>query len=230
MNIESFRAQLEKEFEWRTAEIRYFHNLCAGIECVEDQKRFRRAIILLLYSHFEGYCKFSLTLYVTAINQLQIPCSDANLAIAASSLSNVFRALKDVNKKSDEFRNELPDDSKLHAFAREREFLERATEIMNLPVTIPDGVVDTESNLKPIVLRKNLYRLGLPYDHFDPLDGSIHTLLELRNKIAHGETQDGIDVELYNTLRDCASKVMTGITTGVTKALIDKDFLSTKAA
>jgi hypothetical protein len=42
------------------------------------------------------------------------------------------------------------------------------------PVNIPDHVVDTEANLNPVVLRKNLYRLGLPYDLFNP----TATLLE----------------------------------------------------
>ena len=226
MNIEDFRAQLEEEYEWRNAEVRFFHNLCEGISIDEEKKQFRRAIILLLYSHFEGYCKFALSLYVSAINEHGLVCREANSAIIAASLHDVLSKLRDGDGKAAEFRNELPDDSKLHRFARDREFIERTAEIMERPVLIPDDIVNTGSNLKPVVLRKNLYRLGLPHDQFSALDSSINKLLELRNKIAHGETRAGIDQRLYESLRECATRIMTGITSGLTTAFEEKWFLA----
>jgi len=226
MKSEDFRAQLEEEFEWRSTEVRHFHNLCE--ECVTDdeKKQFRRAVVLLLYSHFEGYCKFALSLYASAINGSGLKCREANFAIAAASLDDVFLKLRHGSGKAPEFRNSLPDDTKLHQFARDREFIERTSEIMDRPVQIPETVVNTESNLKPAVLRKNLYKLGLPYDQFESLEPSISKLLEVRNKIAHGESRAGIERPLYESLRDSALGVMTGITSGVTQAWDEKWFLA----
>lgn len=225
METPAFRAQLETEFEWRITELRFFHNLCEGLENPSARDQFRRAIVLLLYSHFEGYCKFSLSLYVSAINSAGLLCSQVNSSVVAATLNDVFAKLRDGTGKAPEFKNALPDDSKLHKFALAREFVERSSEIMDRPVLIPDKVVDTESNLKPVVLRKNLFRLGLPHDEFASFEPSINKLLEMRNKIAHGESRAGIGKTLYDDLRDSALQVMTGVTAGITRAFDEKKFL-----
>lgn len=228
MNVAEFRAQLEEEFAWRIEEILFFQNQCAILEQEEKKEKFRRALVLLLYSNFEGFCKFGFTLYVSAINEENIDCKDANYAIAAASLSDVFASLRDGSKKAKEFKNDNPDDTKLHRFARDREFIERAFELMARKVNIPDKVVDTESNLKPVVLRKNLYRLGLPHDQFSSLEPEIDQLLNLRNKIAHGETKQGIPEKLYEQLKTSAFDIMSGITTGLTQAVAEKWYLAEK--
>jgi hypothetical protein len=224
MQIADFRAQLEAEMQWRTDEVRFFQNLCEQIGEPEGRDKFRRALVLLLYSHFEGYCKFALSLYVSAINAAGLACSQVNSAIAAAVLHDVFVKLRDGTGKAPEFRNRLPDDSKLHRFALDREFLQRSAEIMARPVHIPDEAVNTESNLKPVVLRKNLYKLGLPHDQFASYEGDIDKLLALRNKIAHGETRTGVQVNLYDGLRDSAFRIMSGITSGITVAFDEKWF------
>lgn len=226
MDLENFRAQLEAEFEWRSGEVRWLHNLCEGMDSDEQKRQFRRAIVLLLYSHFEGYCKFSLQLYVSAVNGEGLSCREANPAIAAASLNDIFAKLRDGTGKAEVFRNSLPDDSKLHRFAREREFVERTADMLSTPVSIPDQIVNTESNLKPAVLRKNLFMLGLPFDQFKALEPDIDKLLALRNGIAHGSTRGGVDAALYESLKQCAFSVMSGITSGVTRAFDEKWFLA----
>lgn len=205
--------------------MRFFHNLCEDISEKAKKDQFRRALVLLLYSHFEGYCKFALTLYVTAVNSAGLTCGQASPAIVAASLHDVFVKLRDGTGKAPEFRNKLPDDTKLHRFAMDREFIERTAEIMSRPVAIPDDAVNTESNLKPVVLRKNLYRLGLPHDQFEPFEGAIDKLLAIRNKIAHGESKSGVEQPFYETLRDSAFRIMGGITIGITRAFDERWFM-----
>lgn len=226
MDLPEFRAQLEEELDWRFSEIRFFQNLSQKIATPEEQNQYRRALVLLLYSHFEGYCKFALTLYVSAINSIGLVCSQVNSAVAAASLHDIFVKLRDNNGKAPEFRNELPDDSKLHRFALDREFIERSAEIMARPIKIPSAAVNTESNLKPVVLRKNLYRLGLPHDQFKDLESSIDQLLESRNGIAHGSLKGGVKEETYEKFSRSALKIMNEITTGITKAFDEKWYLA----
>ena len=145
-------------------------------------------------------------------------------------MNDIFSKLRDGVGKAAEFRNSLPDDSKLHRFARDREFVERTTEIKNRPVLIPDDIVNTESNLKPSVLRKNLFMLGLPIDQFKVHEPTIDKLLEVRNKIAHGASRTGIDLPLYESLRTGAFHVMTGITSGVTRAFGEQWFLASTSS
>ncbi len=230
MNIAELLAELEEDQRWREQEIRFFQNRGSRIRSEEEQDLFRRAVILLLYAHFEGFCKFALTLYATTVNREKIRCGEANYAIAAASLADLFKALRDPNKKCPEFRHALPDDAALHRFGRDREFVERSDEFANRHVNIPDYVVDTESNLKPVILRKNLYRLGLFHDQFKGLDSEINKLLEYRNKIAHGESRSGIPLQTYSSLREATFRIMNEIKRGVIEALRGKHYLRNQKA
>ncbi len=224
MNIVAVSAQLESDQKWREDEIRFFQNQGTRLISKDGQNQFRRALILFLYAHFEGFCKFSFQLYIDTINQEGIVCGEATSAIAAASLSDLFRALRNPEKKSDIFRKDLPDDTKLHRFARDREFIEEAANFAQQQVNIPDSIVET-LNLTPIVLRKNLFRLGLPHDLFMHLDGYIHRLLNSRNAIAHGGTRTGVSSEEYLPLRDTTFNIMEEVKQSIIEALKEKQYL-----
>jgi hypothetical protein len=225
MNIAKLWSEIEEDLTWRLDELRFFQNQLATLTSEQERERFRRALVLLLYAHFEGFSKFALSLYVNSINRSGITCADATFAIAAASLSDLFKALRNPEKKIPEFRHSLPDDMSLHRFGREREFVERTAEFGTRPVNVADDVVDTESNLKPVVLRKNLYRLGFPPDQFDEHEGSINQLLEYRNKISHGEMQSGLKRDKYEALRLAVYDVMVEVKREVMNALQNKAYL-----
>lgn len=224
MNLADLRAELEANQAWRRDEIRFFQNHMVWINAEEKQDQYRRALVLILYAHFEGFCKFALALYVNAVNNAMIKCSEANPAIAAASLANLFRDLRDPQRKSEVFRRELPDDTQLHRFARDREFVERAFDFAERLVNIPDHVVDTESNLSPVTLQKNLYRLGLPHDLFEDFKGDVYRLLGYRNQIAHGELQSGIEHQTYEALRDATFTIMDEVTREIMRALQEEHY------
>jgi len=225
MNLVQLWAEIEQDLTWRVDEIRFFQNQLARLESPSHQDQFRRALVLLLYAHFEGFCKFAFLLYISAINDEGVLCRDANYAIAAAALSDLFAALRNPEAKCAEFRNLAPDDRKLHLFAREREFIERTSEFAARRISIPDTYVDTESNLTPVVLRKNLYKLGFAHDAFLDSDGVVHHLVNYRNKIAHGELSTGIQLKVYGDLRDASFKVMAEVKGFVMTALTEKSYL-----
>jgi hypothetical protein len=227
MNIPELRGELEAEMAWRQDEIRFFQNQGADLDDEDRQEQYRRALILVLYAHFEGFCKFALTLYVNTVNREGIKCAQANHAIAAASLADVFMALRDRSAKCADFRNAAPDDTKLHRFARDREFVERTADFLQRTVSIPDDVVDTESNLKPVVLRKNLFRLGLPHDLFATFEDGINQLLAYRNRIAHGESRLGITEATYESVRESVFTIIEAITVQVMTAVANKQYLKT---
>jgi hypothetical protein len=225
MSVPDAWAEIEKDLAWRIDELRFFKNRLGSISLPADQDRVRRALVLLLYAHFEDFCRFAFTLYVNAINRTGIKCAEANSAVAAASLSDLFKALRNPQKKIPEFRRILPDDTKLHRFGREREFVEKAADFSNRSVRIGDDVVDTESNLNPTVLRKNLYRLGFAFDQFSAQDASINQLLKYRNKISHGEMQLGLNWERYDQLSMSALSIMQEIKRQVMDAIENRSYL-----
>lgn len=225
MNIADLSAQMESDLAWRIDEIRFFENQANAINQLARQDQFRRACVLLLYAHFEGYCKFCFALYMDAINGESIRCGQANFALAAAALSQLFTELRNPESKSPLFRRELPDDAPLHRFARDREFLERVEDWDQTSVQLPADVIDSESNLTPKVLRKILFRLGLDHNAFSTFDGDIHLLIKSRNGIAHGQQKGGIARQAYEQRFAAANVIMTGVKRAVLEALQGQQYL-----
>lgn len=218
-------SELEAELDWRTKDILFLQNMSQALCSDWERDSYRRALVVMLYSHFEGFVKFALLVYTRAVNEAAIPCSDATYAIAAASLADVFNALRNQTAKSPEFRSTAPDDTKLHIHAREREFMERVVEIYARPVIIPEGLVDMESNLKPVVLRKNLYRLGFPHDMFKQHEGNIDRLLQCRNGICHGRSRTGVGAKDYAEVKESALKIMADVRSMIYEAIREQSYL-----
>jgi hypothetical protein len=227
MNLGALWTEIEAEQTWRTDELRFFHNQVAKLHREDERKIFRKSLVLLLYAHFEGFCKFAFAHYIKAINSEGLTCREVNAALGAATLARMFAELRNPEKKAREFGNALPDDAKLHRFAREREFVEKSSEFETRFVTIPDDVVDTESNLKPVVMKKNLYKIGLDHNRFSSFDGQISKLLQFRNNIAHGVQVAGLEHNEYDQLRSDVSLIMTQIKRDVMSALQNKAYLRT---
>jgi len=225
MTISSLAAELEEDHDWRQSEILLLQNQIAKLRDEGEKERLRRASILLVYGHFEGFCRFALTLYVNKINSLGIRCGEASFAVAASSLSKIFAALRNPDKKSDIFRRALPEDKKLHRFARDLEFVERADEIEDQLVSISEDIVDTEANLKPVVLKKNLFKLGISYDILEEFEVELGRLVHLRNNISHGASRSGVSKALYEKYRDSAFAIMNTVKKLILNAVIHQEYL-----
>jgi hypothetical protein len=171
----------------RENEIRLIENIAPRTENENERGMLRRSLVLLIYAHLEGSCKFSLTAYASAINGLTLPCREAATALVAATLGRVFAALRDVNSKHPEFARLLPDDRELHLLTREQAFLEAYDAITGQRVEIPDRLIDTRSNLNSVLLKRLLYQLGLNYPVVDQQRSNMDMLLGVRNAKAHGD-------------------------------------------
>lgn len=224
MNVEAVRGVLEEELALRWAEMRHLSNQVYLVR-PSHRKRFRRALVVMLYAHLEGFAKSCLGTYAHEVNRERLKCGDANDALATASLANVFRSLASDAKPHAFFRNKAPEDSKLHAFARQKELTSRLSDLWSQSLDIPiDEVVDTESNLSPLVLRKILFRLGFPHDAFATEEGTLNRLLEERNNIAHGRRNAGYEGEDYRKIEKAVYAVLHRLMAFVTKALIDEEY------
>jgi hypothetical protein len=209
MNVAEVRAELEEELGRRLDDIRFFRNQLSGLDDVSEKERYCKCLVVMLYAHFEGFWKAAFSIYIKAINQESVRCKDVIEQIVAASMSDLFRALTDPNRKCDFFRTRAPDDTKLHRFARQSEFAGRIEEAFERIIDIPiDDVVDTESNLTPVVVRKNLFRLGFTHEEFKEEESTINELLRRRNDIAHGSARTGVPVASYTNLESAVVGVM----------------------
>lgn len=210
--------------------MRQLRNQLSLLPSDDHRKTARKALVVMLYAHFEGVSKALLSMYVNRINSLGLRVDEVVPHIGAASLAEVFSALRDPNKKCAEFARALPNDTALHRFARDREFVEVAWKVAQRSVQIDaEELVDTESNLKPVVLKKILFRLGLDPDLAQQWEGAIHLLLNRRNGVAHGTAKTGIEEKEYAKLEEAVSSVVDGIVKAIFDAIARKVYLAATA-
>jgi hypothetical protein len=213
----------------RENEIRLIENFAARTENEAERNMLRRSLVLLIYAHLEGACKFSLSAYAAAINGLALPCREAAAALVAASLGRVFAALRDINSRHPELARQLPNDRELHLLARERAFIEAFDEIVAQNVEISDRIIDTRSNLNSVLLKRLLYMLGLNYPIVDQQRSNIDMLLGVRNAIAHGDVLKVPTEREVQGYSSAAFEVMRFVQDEIYSALRDERYRKIRA-
>jgi hypothetical protein len=212
MSTQDFLAQLEADFTWRFEEV----NALKGAVAAADpgvRDTLRKSLVLVLYSHLEGFCVFALRHYIDAVNEVGIQCGDATPAILAGAWEELFKAVLYGDEKCVQFTRRLPDDKGLHSHWRRRHFVEEIRGFEAKAVQIDEEVIDVESNLKPLVLQRNLFILGLDHQFVTPHEGSLHRLLNKRNSIAHGTERRGIQEGDYEAFEQTARTICRALIT-----------------
>lgn len=230
MTLEDLWAQLEAELSWRQEELRLLSNTISKLPKVDDRDFLRRSQLVMLYAHAEGFCKVALSIYVKAINDQGLKCSDAQEGLVASALADVFHAIAHGDKKGKVFQTPLPDDEGLYVFCRQRDFIGSLDDLMHRPLMIPDEVVNTESNLSSKVLRRNLFRLGFASDLVDSYHSDLNELAHRRHGIAHGIEVGPVSVAIYERLQGAAFRMMDELALQIVEAVETSRFLRTSAA
>jgi hypothetical protein len=225
-SAEDVAQEIENDRFVRENELSLIKRYLSNAELEDDQKALRRSLIVLAYAHFEGFCRFALTAYLGAINSFELKHSQASVALVAASLDEVFDALRNEAKKHDLFRKLLKNDADVHRIARQQQFVNSyETGISSDTVVLSERIVDAKSNLNTIVLKRNLFVLGLPYPFLDEHRSSIDKLLHVRNSIAHGDTlMDPKPTAISEYLESMAS-IMSLVQTHIVTALVDKTYL-----
>ncbi len=219
MNIEEVWAELENDMAWRQAEIRALSNLQASTRRDAEKAHLRRALLVMLYAHTEGFCKLAFLTYVNAINKAMISCSNAADGIAAAAFTDVFHALTYGDEKRRVFLASPPEDKKLTILARQREFFTELPRLLARQIQLPDTVVNTEDNLSSKVVKRNVYRLGLPESLLSNYYTDLDELVNRRNNIAHGGDGDPVKERDYERLQKSAFGAMDELALSIVSAI-----------
>lgn len=211
MTADELRAALEVELAWRQEELAFFKNLLNEIP-EEDKNKYRKSLVLILYSHMEGYIKICLQTYIQYINSQRLNRKAVKTGLLVASMHKEFMAYENLDRKCEIFRKKLPEDARLHRFYRRVDFMEKVEEFREQELNIDDQIIDTESNLWYIVLQKNLYKIGLPVDLFDDYQSDIDALVNRRNSIAHGNFRAGVTAQEFSTWEVKVTDVLSGVT------------------
>lgn len=95
MTCDTLRAQLEMELGWRQEELAFFKNQLNEIP-EEYKDKYRKSLILILYSHLEGYIKISLQYYIQYINSQELNRKDVTIGLMVASMDKEFLAYENL--------------------------------------------------------------------------------------------------------------------------------------
>jgi hypothetical protein len=229
MILTQLSEDLENDFKWRIEEINILkNNLLKNSntpESIQHDDYVRKIFIVFLYAHFEGFTKNSFFLYKEAINSLCLLCKQVNHTIAASSFYSYFRKLEEP-RKLDKLKKAFPSDTKLHKLYRRQEFFSDIEDIWNQKINIPDEVIDTESNLRPDVLKKILYSFGFNLEWIDESKSKIiNDLVNYRNSITHGNRKKGFESNEYNIIEESIIDIMKKIKSLIIINISNQEYL-----
>jgi hypothetical protein len=181
---------ISNDLDWREKEIGAIRVLLASRGITTGQKQgLLRAAWAMLYAHYEGFCKNTLTAFFAAIAESGIACRDL------PQTTKLF-ALRDSLKRLKHMSNEDLLDS-IISF--------QTSDLSDYP-QFPG--VDTQSNLWPHVLIDLLDLADLSTEKVREHEIMLKRLVSRRNKIAHGEKNIIAEVEYYRTYEDAVYDVM----------------------
>ncbi len=233
MTPEDFRAQLEWDLEWRRKELSILRNQLKNISSEEDKEIYCKTLLVMLYSHFEGFCKVAFLNYIKLINDETIIRSKAIEPIIASSLLDVFHDLSYPQNGTNccNIFNIPSDETRFSRYFIRCHFIRKMDDIFAQEIDISERlsrkIVNTKSNLNLAVLNIILYRLGLPYNEFITYESIIDNMLMRRNNYAHGDKVKGIKVENFRTIEKEVNKLISQLVKLLTNAAKDKSYLKT---
>jgi hypothetical protein len=202
--------QIEENLGWREGELASIKILLSTTN--KESVRYKallRSLVVLLYAHYEGFCKFAWDLYLDTIEQEKVKRHECCEEIIKLSLRKKFKELGgDLSSKSiwDFFTKNLP------------EFL---TEEVEFKIHL-----ETESNLWPNLLKANSTDAGLACLMADSNQILLKTLVGRRNNIAHGQKEIIADLAEYEKYERAAFEAMIELGLSVVECLEQRKYLN----
>lgn len=224
-SVNDYVADLEADRFERERELRVLLSFLPDDRNSDEGRPIRRSLVLVIYSHVEGFVRFALSAYIEAVNARSLEFRAASIEIAAASATDIFTALANPQKKANIFRRALPDDSALHRVARQQEFVREYEGLIGARVVrLGEKMLNFESNLSADVFRRNLFMIGLDPGLADEHGGTINRLLHVRNGVAHGDRISNPKIEFIEEQMAMALGVMEALQGEIQAALLDEIF------
>ncbi|MER6178842.1 MAE_28990/MAE_18760 family HEPN-like nuclease [Streptosporangium sp. NPDC001681] len=229
MTPAELRAQLEEDLAWRLDELRHLRNTLLG---TREQKDWpvssMRTILVMQYAHLEGFAQNAFSLYIRAINDQCISAKDIHPNLFACALVKEFDAVR-LGAGNDQ----ETEDGRLMRRARHQvDFVQKMRSLSEQILSIDaEAVVSMEMNFGSDVLRRTLYRLGIPdgtvsKSHFT----SLEFVRVARNDIAHGSRKERIEPGLFEAHRRKCEQFMDDLSRLITHAVDSEWYKADKIA
>jgi len=171
--------QLTSDLSWRESELGSLKVLLARKDIsTQQQAVLLRASWAMLYAHYEGFIKTALTVFFDQAQRTSKNCGSLPLPTRSFAMSSALKSIRSL--PVNELLGEIDSfDVKYNACAP----------------TFPD--VDTKSNLWANVLSDLLVSADLKVPYLEEHKAKLNTLVERRNRIAHGNFESITEISYY---------------------------------
>lgn len=174
--------EISLDIDWRNEELRKIEIISSNL-IDDDLKFFLKAIIPLLYAHWEGFVVSSLKKIFKYLNNLKLNSDNYCDIYLTTAYEQTLKSLED----STGF-----DKRKKHLINLYRSFKEEVK---------LDEKIDTKSNLNYKVLSEICKKINLKNEIFEIYELELNELVNIRNSISHGENAYSfdkyVDIEIY---------------------------------
>jgi len=203
--FDGLTSKLSEEFAWRRKELTILKNKIPR-DRSPVQSVFLRSAIPLLYAHWEGFVKVTLSCYLEFV---------ANKYLKLNELKYPFVALSLQNKLGHLDANSIISKTKII-----ESLISDYPKQSNIP---KKNVINTKSNLKFDVFQEILFILDLEDSFFNSKANLINDLVETRNHIAHGEYLS-IDYDTYIEFHNDIIALLENIKTKIENCALEEKY------
>ncbi len=211
--MNSFEESVQKELDWRIAEIATLAKLTTLNDSLTEQQTevLKKHLIPSFYAYWEGFVKDVCTIYLRHINELQLKFDKVYPSLLVFTFdynTAEYSKLADVRKKIEKI---------------EILYSKFLTDI-NQSIILPTKIF-TESNLNYKVLKGICATLNIPILDIKYENG-LNKLLKFRNYAAHGEFSIPVEKLPINEMRELVINLMSDLTIKIIEAYENKRYLS----
>lgn len=201
--------QIDDDLRWREDELAAMKLL--AVKSVPNSISSRvllRAMLALLYAHYEGFSKFAWDSYLDAIEHHGGLRAKHIESLAAFSCEGEFSMMK----------GNL---TNVNLFC----FYSRFSSIMNTPISFPPDKLSTKYNLEPETFFDRMEILGIDCHAMKDNKKTIAKVVGRRHEIAHGKFHDIKGVAKYVEYENAILSVMYELAINITEAIENKSYL-----
>ena len=210
----SWQKDLEDDLDWRFEELAVLKLQAASAQKGSVlQRAILRALVAMLYAHYEGFCKTAIRLYLREIKAIGTRRAECLEPLTVFSLQETFRKMRGFTT-----------DQCWHFYMNSLNQI--LTSVMDYELDkYGEIALEGESNLYPEMLRANLQHACLPHPEVDTHERLLGSLVGHRNGIAHGKKLTIGELAKYEEFERATSDVMYGLAYSIILAIETQSYL-----
>lgn len=213
--MRNWHGEIEDDLKWRENELQFLKKI--AFDTREDHVKnvtALRSLWVMLYAHYEGFCKFVWDIYLDHIEQSRVQNKNLSSSIMLISLS------KELDRKRKGITNKLLCD---FCAVEYHQYLEQYAHFSD------ENKLSTKSNLYPNVMDENNEKLSLSLSSLAEGNNrtNIKALVSRRNDIAHGKKMYIRNLEEYQIYEESAFNIMIDLACEIIEAIEQRIHLKT---